>query len=155
MIQLKSKRSTVFLIVCFLIAIVLAGGLYYLLQSKDFSFLTNTEASAESTPMIPAPETPSPEPTEEPVPKEITISLIGDCTLASSQYDNAFEDYLNKNGLGWPFSGTADFFKNDVFTLANLECSFSDKELLCRIRAKPIRQARLLSLHVTYRIRDT
>ena len=129
MIQLKSKRSTVFLIVCFLIAIALAGGLYYLLQSKDFSFLTNTEASAESTPMIPAPETPSPEPTEEPVPKEITISLIGDCTLASSQYDNAFEDYLNKNGLGWPFSGTEDFFKNDVFTLANLECSFSDKEL--------------------------
>ena len=129
MILLKSKRSTVFLIVCLLIAILLAGGLYYLLRDTDFSFLTNTEASAESTPVVPEATTAPPEPTEEPAPKEAVISLIGDCTLASSQYDNAFDDYLNKNGMAWPFSGTSDFFKNDIFTLANLECSFSDQEL--------------------------
>ena len=129
MIHLKSKRSTVFLFVCLLIAILLAGGLYYLLQKTDFSFLTNAEAAAEPTPVATVEVTPSPEPTEEPSPKEVTISMIGDCTLASSQYDNAFEDYLSKNGLAWPFSGTAEFFQNDVFTLANLECSFSDKEL--------------------------
>ena len=126
---MKAKRSTVFLIVCFLIAAALAGGLYYLLQKTDFSFLTKSEAAAEPTPVITAEVTPTPEPTEEPAPKEVTISMIGDCTLASSQYDNAFEDCLSKNGVSWPFSGTADFFKNDVFTLANLECSFSDNEL--------------------------
>ena len=126
---MKAKRSTVFLIVCFLIAAALAGGLYYLLQRTDFSFLSRSEAAAESTPAATAVVTPTPEPTEEPAPKEITISMIGDCTLASSQYDNTFEDYLSKNGLSWPFSGTVDFFKNDVFTLANLECTFSDKEL--------------------------
>ena len=111
MIHLKSKRSTVFLFVCLLIAILLAGGLYYLLQKTDFSFLTNAEAAAEPTPVATVEVTPSPEPTEEPSPKEVTISMIGDCTLASSQYDNAFEDYLSKNGLAWPFSGTAEFFR--------------------------------------------
>lgn len=126
---MKSKRSTVFLIVCLLIAILLAGGLYYLLRDTDFSFLTNTEASVESTPVVPEATTAPQEPTEEPAPKEAVISLIGDCTLASSQYDNAFDDYLNKNGMAWPFSGTSDIFKNDIFTLANLECSFSDQEL--------------------------
>ena len=96
---MKAKRSTVFLIVCFLIAAALAGGLYYLLQRTDFSFLSRSEAAAESTPAATAVVTPTPEPTEEPAPKEITISMIGDCTLASSQYDNTFEDYLSKNGL--------------------------------------------------------
>ena len=126
---MKSKRSTVFLIVCLLVAIALAGGLYYLLQKTDFSFLTQAEAAAESTPTATAAVTPTPEPTEEPAPKEVVISMIGDCTLASSQYDNSFDDFLSKNGMSWPFSGTVDYFQKDIFTLANLECSFSDQEL--------------------------
>ena len=126
---MKSKRSTVFLIVCLLVAIALAGGLYYLLQKTDFSFLTQAEAAAESTPIATVEVTPTPEPTEEPAPKEVVISMIGDCTLASSQYDNSFDDFLSKNGMSWPFSGTVDYFQKDIFTLANLECTFSDQEL--------------------------
>ena len=127
---MKSKRSTVFLIVALLVAIGLGGGIYYLLQDTDFSFLTQAETAAKPAAVIPESTVePTPEPTEDTTPKEVYISMIGDCTLASSQYDNNFEDYLSKNGLSWPFSGTVDFFKNDIFTLANLECSFSDKEL--------------------------
>ena len=126
---MKSKRSTVFLIVCLLVAIALAGGLYYLLQKTDFSFLTQAEAAAESTPIATVEVTPTPEPTEEPAPKEVVISMIGDCTLASSQYDNSFDDFLSKNGMSWTFSGTVDYFQKDIFTLANLECTFSDQEL--------------------------
>ena len=126
---MKSKRSTVLLIFLLLIAIGLAGGLYYLLQDTDFSFLTRPETTAISDPVVPEVSSAPAEPTEDPSPKEAWISFIGDCTLASSQYDNVFEDQLQKNGLSWPFSGTNQYFKNDIFTLANLECSFSDTQL--------------------------
>lgn len=126
---MKSKLSTILLILLLLIAIGLTVGIYYLLQDADFSFLTQPDTAADSAPVTPEAVSITPDPTEEPSPKEAVISLIGDCTLASSQYDNSFEDYLQKNGLSWPFSGTVQFFQKDLFTLANLECSFSDQEL--------------------------
>ena len=55
-----------------------------------------------------------------------TISFIGDCTLASSQYNN---DFINKvNGdYNYPFKNVAEIFKADDYTIANLECTFSDR----------------------------
>lgn len=126
---MNSRRSTAFLIIALVIAIALAGGLFYLLQDTDFSFLNQSAEAVKPVAVTPVPSALPADPTEDPKPKDIFISMIGDCTLASSQYDNSFDDYLTKNGLSWPFSGTADYFKNDVFTLANLECSFSDQEL--------------------------
>ena len=46
----------------------------------------NFSATDHRTPTATVAETPTPEPTEEPAPKEVVISMIGDCTLASSQY---------------------------------------------------------------------
>ena len=46
-----------------------------------------------------------------------TISFIGDCTLASSQYNN---DFINKvNGdYNYPFKNVAEIFKADDYTIA-------------------------------------
>lgn len=127
---MKSKGFVIFLILALLIALALAAGIYYLLQDTDFSFLKQPPAeTTEPVLETPVPVETTPEPTEEPLPKEIVISMVGDCTLASSQYDNFFDDTIAKNGAAWPFSGTLDYFKSDVFTLANLECSLSDNEL--------------------------
>lgn len=126
---MKSKASTIFLIVAFIIAVLLGGGIYYLLQDTDFSFLTHAPQKPADI-AEPVQESELPEVSIEPAkPKEYVISVIGDCTLASSQYTNDYEDYLAKNGLSWPFSGTKAYFEADEFTLANLECSFSDQNL--------------------------
>ena len=55
-----------------------------------------------------------------------TLSFVGDCTLASSQYNN---DFINKvNGdYNYPFKNVAEIFKADDYTIANLECTFSDR----------------------------
>lgn len=76
--------------------------------------------------------TPAPTPTPEPQPEFFTLSCIGDCTLwASAQFEN------NPVGLpmtvgtdyAYPFQNTAEYFKNDEYTLSNLECTFSDTRL--------------------------
>lgn len=126
---MESKRSTIFLIIALVIAILLGGGLYYLMRDMDFSFLGRSEARPADMAQ-PVLESDLPEITPEPkTPSEFVISMIGDCTLASSQYTDDYESYLEKNGLGWPFSGTKSYFETDEFTLANLECSFSDQNL--------------------------
>ncbi len=75
-------------------------------------------------------ETASPSPSPEPTPEEqlFVISMVGDCTLASTQYDNAFEAAVGTD-YDWPFSGTLEYFENDYLSLANLECSFSDEAM--------------------------
>ena len=126
---MKSRASTIFLILAFIVAVLLGGGLYYLLQDTDFSFLSASPAASQDM-AEPVHESELPEVSVEPAkPSEYVISMIGDCTLASSQYSNDFEDQLAKNGLAWPFSGTKAYFEADEFTLANLECSFSDQNL--------------------------
>jgi len=56
------------------------------------------------------------------------ISLLGDCTLSSSHYTNHFENYVGDD-LEYPFANVARILTADDLTLANLECSFSDKRL--------------------------
>ena len=80
----------------------------------------------------PTPEpTPTPEP--EPQPEYFLISAIGDCTIASHQKigANAPEAYGGRMGddYSYPFHNTADIFKNDELTLANLECTLCDDYL--------------------------
>ena len=68
------------------------------------------------------------EPGEENLPDTITISMVGDCTLASSQYNNDFERVVGTD-YSWPFAGVKDILDEDDFTIANLEGSFSDEKL--------------------------
>ncbi len=71
----------------------------------------------------------TPVPTPSPEPKEpIVISMVGDCTLASSQYNSDFETVVGDN-YAWPFAGCVDVLSEDDFTIANLECSFSETPL--------------------------
>ena len=84
------------------------------------------EEKAEAIPTTQPTSTPTPPST--PAPKTYTISFIGDCTLASSQYNNDFEKKMNGD-YSYPFKNTVKYFKNDNLTVANLECSFSDKNM--------------------------
>lgn len=86
--------------------------------------------STEPTP-VPTPEH-TPEPTPEPQPEYFTLSCIGDCTLwASTQFENSDVGLPKTVGedYSYPFSNTVEYFKNDEYTLANLECSFSDTKI--------------------------
>ena len=79
-------------------------------------------AEPEATP------TPTPTPTPEPTPEYFTLSFIGDCTLAPHQNT---QDYFNKVGddYAYPFANTVQYFDDDEYTFANLECTFSDRSL--------------------------
>lgn len=65
---------------------------------------------------------------EAPEARQFVISLLGDCTLSSSHYTNHFESVVGDD-LAYPFSNVADILTADDLTLANLECSFSDRRL--------------------------
>ena len=80
------------------------------------------EPSAEPTP------TPTPTPTPEPQPEYFTVSVIGDCTLASCNGASNYEKYMGED-YAYPFSNTVQYFEADDFTIANLECTFSDSSL--------------------------
>ena len=85
-----------------------------------------TACSARPSGELPEPEyttpvsTPEPEATPEPPEDEyFTISMVGDCTLSSSQREDYFETVVNGD-MSWPFSGTKQYFEDDYLTIANL-----------------------------------
>ena len=124
-----SKGFVAVLLVLLLTAAILSVGVFYIAKNiigDDFDFhLDITEQTAEAEPPAPVVT----EPPAPPEPKTFVISLVGDCTLASSQRTSDFDRVVNEKGLDWPFSGTAQILSADDFTLANLECSFSDSSL--------------------------
>ena len=91
--------------------------------SAAFAF---TACSAGPNPTLPAPDyqTASPTPSPEPADEYFVISMVGDCTLSSSQREDTFETVVNGD-MSWPFSGTKQYFEDDYLTIANLECSLS------------------------------
>ena len=95
--------------------------------------VSEPSAAPSSTPE-PTPK-PTPEPTPEPTPSPeyFTISVIGDCTLTSHQKlsDVNWYSYAGRmqGDYSYPFSNTAAYFKEDDFTIANLECTLSDTPL--------------------------
>ena len=125
----SGRTSTIILILLLVTALFTSGGVYYLATNvvdEDFDFHldispTNADVRAllpEETAIVAQPE-----------PKDYTISMVGDCTLASSQRENGFDSVIAEKGLDWPFSGTVDILSADDFTLANLECTLSDTHL--------------------------
>ncbi len=107
-------------------------------EQAEMQAAASAEALAAEQAAAPSPEpaddTPAatPEPTPEPQPEYFTISCIGDCTLwSSAQFEK------NQVGLpltvgtnyAYPFSNTVQYFKDDEYTLANLECTLSDTQL--------------------------
>lgn len=127
-----ARRFTLILI--FIIALAALCGLLFLRVTAETEPAPTPPPTAEPTPSptptpTPSPTpAPTPTPTPEPQPEYFTVSMVGDCTLTSSQYNNHFETTLNGD-MSWPFSGTIQYFKDDYLTIANLECSFSDTPL--------------------------
>jgi poly-gamma-glutamate capsule biosynthesis protein CapA/YwtB (metallophosphatase superfamily) len=72
--------------------------------------------------------TPTPEPTPEPEPEYFVISMVGDCTIASSQHIKgssiAFESVVGTD-YAFPFAKTVQYFESDYFSVANLESTLT------------------------------
>lgn len=106
-----------------IIFLVLLVALVFVVRARVSA--KDDDASPES-PAVTAPvET---EPVYEGDPEYFTLSAIGDCTIAPRQNS---ADFVNKvNGdFSYPFSNTVQYFNSDEFTIANLECTFSDQKL--------------------------
>lgn len=88
-------------------------------------------AAASASP-APTPE-PTPTPTPEPTPEYFTLSCIGDLTLTTNQFfspeSSAHYAYKMNGDYAYPFSNTIQYFEDDEYTLANLECTFSDEQI--------------------------
>ncbi len=78
-----------------------------------------------------APES-TPEPTEDPnvEPEYFVVSMVGDCTLSASpdkrEWGIGFQRTVGGD-CSYPFANTRDFLNGDYLTIANLECSLSDR----------------------------
>ena len=85
-------------------------------------------ATSADAPQETPPEA-SPEVTPEPEPEYFTLHFIGDCTLASSAYyqggPNGYDTVINGD-FSYPFAKTVQYFNDDDFTMANLECCFTE-----------------------------
>ena len=125
----SGRASTaVLVILLFTAALVTAGLVYLVMTTVDTNIDLHLDAqrtSSQADRAIPV-ETAEP----APQPETFVISMVGDCTLASSQRDARFDAVVEENGYEWPFSGTVDILGSDDFTLANLECSFTEAKNL-------------------------
>lgn len=106
---------------------VLLGFLTVLLVAT-ITMRSNVIPAAAQTPTASPRPTATVEPTKTPEAEYYNISFIGDCTLASSQYNNDFENKM-KGDYAYPFKNTVKYFEDDDLTVANLECTFSDRRM--------------------------
>ena len=105
-------------------------------QAPTGTGISAPAVSATQVPVAATPEptpTPTPTPTPEPTPELFTISVIGDQTLTSHQMlsDQSEYSYAGRmNGdYSYPFKNTVQYFKDDEFTISNLECTLSDTQM--------------------------
>lgn len=111
----------------------------FMIAFLAISMYSNDEANPElkvtptptATP-VPTPTPtpmPTPTPTPTPEPEYFEITMIGDCTLASSQYEKnysySFESVIGED-MDYVFAKTLDYFTDDDFTIANLECALTE-----------------------------
>lgn len=85
------------------------------------------EAQAELQALVPSP---SPTAPTAPDGTSITLSFVGDCTLAQmgESYEGSFEDYYDKYGDSYFFANVKSIFEGDDLTVANLEGTFTTSE---------------------------
>lgn len=130
---MKAKKL---LLVLLMAALVLVAGTARLRPTGEEDSLTRvtpapgeaTDAPARETPPAETPQ-PTPEPTPEPEPELFTLSFVGDCTLACSAYyqgsAQGYDTVINGD-FSYPFAKTIQYFADDDFTMANLECCLTD-----------------------------
>ena len=126
----KRKNKTPVIVESILFVLMLAATVFIV---KERGYTPDTPAVTPS-PVItasPIPDvTPTPEitpsPTPEPEPEYFTFSFIGDCTICSHQKTTDYEDKMNGD-YSYPFKNTVSYFESDDLTVANLECTISEK----------------------------
>ena len=130
------RKITYFITILLLILTLAAAALLW--RSGKFDLLREpepaptavpAETALPSRPPVPtATPTPTPIPTPDPTPDYLTLSFIGDCTLASSQHHKgnayAFEK-LTGEDYAYPFAETVQYFENDYLSFANMEGTFT------------------------------
>ena len=88
--------------------------------------------AAESTPEpVITPEV-TPEPTPEPEPEYFTLSFVGDNTLQSNAnflYSPYGFDKTINGDYSYPYKNTVSYFESSEYTIANLECTLSDRDM--------------------------
>ena len=62
--------------------------------------------------------------------KVLTLTFTGDCTLGCEEYlrgeKESFPNVVKSKGMDWCFAKFSDFFREDDWTVINLECVLSD-----------------------------
>ncbi len=117
-------------------ALDFVGRLVAVLATLSICLMLSTTArmphavSAEAQEPMPPPAelSPTPAPTPEPEPEFFELSFVGDCTLASTTYNKplsvSYENVVGDN-YAYPFEKTVQYFVDDDFTFANLECALT------------------------------
>lgn len=126
---MKKTTNILSIILVFAALAILIFGRYGqpVMQPTVTVYVTKEIEAAPNEAVQPSTE-PEPAVQAEPEPTYYTLSFIGDCTLTSF---NGGTDYRNKMGedYSYPFKNTVQYFENDDLTIANLECTFSDRAL--------------------------
>jgi poly-gamma-glutamate synthesis protein (capsule biosynthesis protein) len=99
------------------------------------------ESAAEAPATPPSTEpvpVPTPTPTPAPQPEVFVLSLIGDCTVSSTQYHKSASygyEAVVGDDYAYPFAKTLRYFEDDDFTFANLECPLTESDEVDRSKA--------------------
>ena len=138
---MRKKQNIALIVVSRLVAIAATVSLCLMLSTASrFPNIVSAEAQEPSM----TPTVVSATPTPESTPQYFELSFVGDCTLASTTYNKklaiSYENVVGDN-YAYPFEKTVQYFKDDDFTFANLECALtastaSDDKNFC-FRADP------------------
>ena len=123
----RKENYTIANIVFVFSSVILITGLLIciFLNTPDFPkkegdrFTANNIFSEELiNPLLPSPK----------IETELTISIVGDCTLGIDKAFPAlkFDTYYNKNGAGYFFQNVKHIFESDDLTIANFEGTLTD-----------------------------
>lgn len=139
----KGKITEKILVIVLMLALAFAGGTARLRPNAaekppaPAQQTAQTPAPAAQTPaqqpeqtaaVTPPTQTPAPTPTPEP--ELYTFHFIGDCTLAANAAHQGTSDGYDTviNGdFSYPFAKTKQYFIDDDFTMANLECALTEE----------------------------
>ena len=122
-----NKRLQLILLPLVLLALILSVRHRTKLYPPDYPARREPAVSAADEPE----NEPTPEPTPTPEVRDFTISVIGDNTLTTHQFAGSGVSYAArmKGDFAYPFHNTVEYFRDDDFTISNLECTLSDKKL--------------------------
>ena len=129
-------KKVIKILLIVLLAIILALVLFFRVNGKNTATLPlESDTAIEATETSPTPEPtaePTPEPTPEPEPEYFTLSFVGDNTLQSNAnflYSPYGFDKTINGDYTYPYKNTAQYFIDSEYSLANLECTLSDKSM--------------------------